>query len=90
VHFTHVSAELGYCELMNTQTIMGEIKGLCGNLEFPARKDEVVEHAQQHNASPETVQTLEQMPDQKYNGIEDLLAKIPGVGNIETEIEKFI
>jgi len=75
---------------MNTQTIIDEIKGVLGNLEFPARKDEIIDHAQKQGASAETVQTLQQMPDQKYNGIEDLLSKIPVVGNIEGEIEKFM
>lgn len=75
---------------MNTQTIIEEIKGLFGNLQFPARKDEVVDHAKQQGASPETMQTLREMPDQKYNGIEDLLSKIPVVGNLEGDIEEFM
>ena len=75
---------------MNTQTIIDEIKGVLGNLEFPARKDEIIDHAQKQGASAETVQTLQNAPVQKYDSIGDLLSKLPVVGNLEGEIEKFL
>ncbi len=75
---------------MDTQTIMSEIKGMLGNLDFPARKNDVINHAQQQGASQETVQALqEHLPQQKFNGVQDILSKMP-FGNIGEDIEKFL
>ncbi len=76
--------------VMDTQTILSEIKGLIGNLDFPARKNDVINHARQQGARQETVQALqEHLPSQKYDGVEDIMSKLP-FGNMSEEIDKFL
>jgi len=74
---------------MDTQTIIGEIKSVLANLNFPAHKDEVVAQAEQQGCSQETQQTLQKLPDQKFNSLQDILSKLP-IGNLEGEVEKFL
>jgi hypothetical protein len=49
-------------------------------IDFPASKQDLVKHAKEKNADQEVIQVLDQMPDQDYGGMADVMK---GVGKIE-------
>lgn len=49
-------------------------------LEFPASKDEVVDYAEDNNAPQEIIDVLEQLPDQEFLSMTDIMS---GIGQVE-------
>jgi hypothetical protein len=39
-----------------------------GGVNYPARKDDLVEHARKHGANDEVVESLKGIPDKEYDG----------------------
>ncbi len=54
-------------------------KSLSG-IDYPAKKDELVDRARQEGASQEVQQTLERLPDQTYNSPNDVSEAIGKLG----------
>ncbi|MGF7119529.1 DUF2795 domain-containing protein [Methanobacterium oryzae] len=42
------------------------------DINFPANKKEVIEHAQNRNANHEVIDTLKSLPNQKFNSSQEL------------------
>lgn len=49
-------------------------------LDFPASKDEIINYAEDNNAPQEIIDVLEQLPDQDYTNMADVMS---GVGQVE-------
>ena len=49
-------------------------------IDFPASKDVLVTHAEDNNAPQEVIDVLEQLPDQEYTSMADVMS---GVGQVE-------
>lgn len=49
-------------------------------IDFPASKQDLVKHAKEQSADQEVLDVLNQMPDQKYGSMADVMK---GVGKIE-------
>lgn len=49
-------------------------------IDFPANKQDLVRHAKEKNADQEVIQVLDQMPDQDYGSMADVMK---GVGKVE-------
>lgn len=45
-----------------------ELQKHLGGMDYPAGKDEIVEHARNSGAPKQVVDTLEQIPDRQYDG----------------------
>lgn len=57
----------------STATIAQALSGI----DFPANKQKLIEHARKNNAPEETIQTLQDMPDEQYTSMADVFK---GVG----------
>jgi hypothetical protein len=60
------------------QTGMADIQKLLGGLEYPATKQDLIEHAQQNEASRRVIDLLEQLPSQMFNSPTDVSAAVGG------------
>jgi hypothetical protein len=49
-------------------------------IDFPATKEDLVNHAEDNNAPMEVIHVLEDLPDQTYNNMADVMS---GVGQVE-------
>lgn len=49
-------------------------------IDFPATKQELMDYAEDNNAPEEVLEVLQQMPDQEYYSMSDLML---GVGQVE-------
>ena len=49
-------------------------------IDFPASKDDLVNHAEDNNAPQEVIDILENLPDQEYTSMADVMS---GVGQVE-------
>lgn len=49
-------------------------------IDFPAKKEDLVQHAKQKHAEEDVLEILEQMPDQEYGNMADVMK---GVGEVE-------
>lgn len=49
-------------------------------IDFPASKDEIVNYAEDNNAPQEIIDVMDQLPDQEYNSMADVMS---GVGQVE-------
>ncbi|MCE5197827.1 MAG: DUF2795 domain-containing protein [Armatimonadota bacterium] len=49
-------------------------------INFPCNKQDIVDYAEDNNAPDEIVQVIEDLPDQEYSSMADLMQ---GVGQIE-------
>jgi hypothetical protein len=49
-------------------------------INFPASKDELVNHAEDNNAPQEVIDVLDQLPDQEYTSMADVMS---GIGQVE-------
>ncbi len=47
---------------------------------FPASKEEIVSHAEDNNSPQEIIDILEQLPDQQFSSMSDVMS---GVGQVE-------
>jgi hypothetical protein len=43
------------------------------NIKFPVNKEQILEHARKQNASSDTIDTLEMIPDQQYDSANSLM-----------------
>lgn len=43
-----------------------QVQKFLGGMDYPARKDEIVEHARSKGADQNIMQTLEQLPDEDF------------------------
>jgi len=57
----------------STATIAQALSGI----DFPANKNDLIEHAKRNNADSEVIQTLNEMPDEQYTSMADVFK---GVG----------
>lgn len=49
-----------------------EVQQYLGNVEYPATKEDLVEHARKQDASDSIVETLEEIPDREYVSAADV------------------
>ena len=58
----------------NAQASPAQIAQALGGLDYPKRKDEVVDYARQHNVdnNPDVIDVLERLPDREYGSMADL------------------
>jgi hypothetical protein len=45
-----------------------EMQKFLGGVDYPASKDDLIEHAEQQGADKEVLDNLRKMPDREYNG----------------------
>jgi hypothetical protein len=45
-----------------------DIQKSLGGMDYPATKDQIIEHAQQHGADTEVLDALQKIPDREYEG----------------------
>ncbi len=45
-----------------------QVQKALGGMDYPARKDEILDHARQQGADEEVISALEQIPDREYDG----------------------
>jgi hypothetical protein len=45
-----------------------KVQKFLAGVDYPASKQDLIEHARQHNADPDVIEALEQLPDREYNG----------------------
>ncbi|HIJ63714.1 MAG TPA: DUF2795 domain-containing protein [Rhodospirillaceae bacterium] len=57
----------------STATIAQALSGI----DFPANKNDLIEHARRNNADKDVIQTLNEMPDEQYTSMADVFK---GVG----------
>lgn len=62
----------------STATIAQSLSGI----DFPASKQDLVEHAKKNSADQEILEALQQMPDSQYSNMADVFK---GVGQIDTK-----
>lgn len=74
---------------MDTQTIIDEVRQIISRVNFPARKQDIIGAARDAQVSEDTASAVQQLPDQKYNTLQDILEKLP-LGDIESQIERFM
>lgn len=51
---------------------MADVQAVLSGLEFPVKKQDVVDYATQHGASEDIISILDQLPDHDYNGPRDV------------------
>lgn len=51
-----------------------------GGIDFPASKQDLVQHAQQGGTDGDAMEIIEQMPERTYNSMADVMK---GVGEVE-------
>jgi hypothetical protein len=49
------------------QTGMADVQKLLGSVEYPASKQDLIEHAQQNDAARRVIDILERLPSQLFN-----------------------
>ena len=49
-------------------------------IDFPASRDELLNHAEDNNAPQEVIDVLEDLPDQEYTSMADVMS---GIGQVE-------
>ncbi|PZV03167.1 MAG: hypothetical protein DCF32_14265 [Leptolyngbya sp.] len=57
-----------------------QVQKFLKGIEYPASKQDVVEHAKQHGADENVCATLEQMPDEEFETSADVSKAIGEVG----------
>jgi hypothetical protein len=45
-----------------------QLQKFLGGVDYPAQKDDLVRHAEQHGADKEAVDALRRIPDRQYDG----------------------
>lgn len=51
---------------MTTDTTPVEVQKFLNNLDYPATKDELIEHAESRDAKEEVINALQRLPDKEY------------------------
>ncbi len=59
-----------------------QIGPFINDINFPVNKKEVIQHAQNSNANPEVIDTLKNLPNQKFNSSQELKRIL---GNIQRQ-----
>ncbi len=57
---------------------MADVEHALKGIDFPKNKNEIVNYAQQHGASNEIVNDLQQLPDRTYNNAADVAQEFSG------------
>ena len=57
---------------------MADVEHALKGIDFPKNKNEIVQYAQEHNASNEIVSDLKALPDRQYNNAADLAQEFKG------------
>jgi len=57
-----------------------EVQKYLSGIDYPATKQQLVEHAQDQGASEEIVEHLQQMPDDRFDGPNEVSRAISQVG----------
>ncbi len=57
---------------------MADVEHSLKGINFPKSKNEIVSYAQQHGASSEIVNDLQQLPDRTYNNAADVAQEFSG------------
>jgi hypothetical protein len=60
------------------QTIPIEVQKALMDINYPVRKQGLIEHAKKHNASDEVLQVLESLPDKEYTNAADVSKEFSG------------
>jgi hypothetical protein len=60
------AAAIGYVPDMTQAPI--EVQKYLSGMDYPATKDQIVQHAREHDAPEEVMDLLEKMPEQEYDG----------------------
>lgn len=50
------------------------------NMQFPARKEQIVEQARRQNASSDIIEDLQTLPDREYESADSIMKAIEGAG----------
>lgn len=74
---------------MDPKEIVSKIKGIAGEVSFPAHKDDVVQKAQEKNAPNEVMDVLDKLPSQNFGSLKELVSNLP-FGDIADEAKKFL
>lgn len=64
--------DVGPVEFQSSQQFIQCLSGL----KYPASQQQVVQWAQQHNATPELIQMFQRLPEAQYTNQDDILANI--------------
>jgi hypothetical protein len=62
--------------------VLTQIATFVLNINFPVNKKEDIQHAQNNNANPEVIDTLKNLPNQKFNSSQELKRIL---GNIQRQ-----
>lgn len=54
------------------QTSPVEVQKALKNMDYPAKKEDLIEHARKHKASKEVMSVLEELPDHEYINAADV------------------
>ena len=60
------------------QTSPIEVQKALKNMDYPANKEKLIQHAKKHNASKEVMQVLDELPDQEYTNAADVSKEFSG------------
>jgi hypothetical protein len=63
-------------KIMQTSPI--EVQKALKDIDYPAKKKGLIEHAKKHNASKEVMQVLESLPDKEYTNAADVSKEFHG------------
>lgn len=68
---------------VGTSTVQDVLK----EIQFPARKEQIIEQARKQNAPDEVIKDLQKLPDQVYESVDSLMGSIQkGIGGISEEV----
>lgn len=60
------------------QTSPIEVQKALKNMDYPARKQDLIEHAKKHKASKEVIEVLEDLPDHEYTNAAEVSKEFAG------------
>ncbi|HEX2313879.1 MAG TPA: DUF2795 domain-containing protein [Thermomonospora sp.] len=55
----------------------GQIKELLNDLDFPAAKDRILDHARRRGARPDAARALSALPPADYDNVQEVLRSVP-------------
>jgi hypothetical protein len=60
------------------QTSPIEVQKALKDMDYPAKKQDLIEHAKKHKASKEVMEVLQDLPDQEYTNAADVSREFSG------------
>lgn len=60
------------------QTSPVQVQKFLKDINYPVKKQDLIEHAKKHNASNEVLQDLEKLPDKEYTNAADVSREFKG------------